>query len=103
MIAKPKEIKKMKITNFNRVVSQAQQVLANVQATLNTQGVKAAKEAYKNQMQAMHEWCQNEVDTTKVNTSPVLCFMEVENKRSTEDYQKELTKATNKVVGMFRK
>lgn len=93
----------MKITNFNRVVSQAQQVLANVQATFNAQGVKAAKETYKNQMQAMHEWCQNEVDTTKVNTSPVLCFMEVENKRSAEDYQKELTKATNRVVGMFRK
>lgn len=47
---------------FNRVVSQAQQVLANVQANLNTQGVKAAKETYKIQMQAMHEWCQNEVD-----------------------------------------
>lgn len=92
----------MKVTNFNRVVSQAQQVLVNVQATLNTQGVKAAKEAYKTQMQAMQEWCQNEVDA-KVNTSPVLCFMEVENKRSAEDYQKELTKATNKVVGMYRK
>lgn len=93
----------MKITNFNRVVSQAQQVLANVQATFNTQGVKAAKETYKIQMQMMHEWCQNEVDTTKVNTSPVLCFMEVENKRSADDYQMELTKATNKVIGMFRK
>lgn len=93
----------MKITNFNRVVSQAQQVLANVQATLNTQGVKAAKETYKTQMQAMQEWCQNEVDTTKVNTSPVLCFMEVENKRSADDYQIELTKATNKVIGMYRK
>ena len=93
----------MKINNFNRVVSQAQQVLANVQATLNTQGAKAAKEAYKIQIQMMHEWCQNEVDTTKVNTSPVLCFMEVENKRSTDDYQKELTKATNKVIGMYRK
>ena len=93
----------MKITNFNRVVSQAQQVLANVQATFNTQGVKAAKEVYKIQMQMMQEWCQNEVDTTKVNTSPVLCFMEVENKRSADDYQMELTKATNKVIGMFKK
>lgn len=93
----------MKITSFNRVVSQAQQVLANVQATLNNQGVKAAKEAYKTQMQAIQEWCQNEVDTTKVNTSPVLCFMEVENKRAADDYQKELTKATNKVIGMYRK
>lgn len=93
----------MKITSFNRVVSQAQQVLANVQATMNTQGVKAAKEAYKIQMQMMQEWCQNEVDTTKVNTSPVLCFMGVENKRSAEDYQNELTKATNKVIAMYRK
>ena len=93
----------MKITSFNRVVSQAQQVLANVQATMNTQGVKAAKDAYKIQMQMMQAWCQSEVDTTKVNTSPVLCFMEVANKRSADDYQNELTKATNKVIGMYRK
>ena len=92
----------MKITNFNRVVSQAQQVLANVQATLSTQGVKAAKETYKIQMQMMQEWCKNEVDA-KVNTSPVLCFMEVENKRSADDYQRELIKATNRVIGLFRK
>lgn len=46
----------MKINNFNRVVSQAQQVLANVQATFNSQGVKAAKEAYKIQMQMTQEW-----------------------------------------------
>ncbi len=93
----------MKVTNFNRVVSQAQQVLVNVQSMLNTHGVKAAKETYSVQMKAMQEWCQSEVDQTKVNVSPVLCFMEVQPKRSMEDYQKELTKATNKVLGMFRK
>lgn len=93
----------MKVTNFNRVVSQAQQAIAKVQATMNAQGVKAAKETYKNQMQAMQEWCQTEVDNSIVNVAPVLYFMTIENKRSAEDYQKELTKVSNKLVEMFRK
>lgn len=88
----------MYIKDFLRVLVQGQDILKRTLQVLETQGLKAAVRYYLMQKEEFQLWIKDNVDTTKVNTSPIEMMIDVPIKRDTEAFKAQLQHALTKIL-----